>query len=363
MRADNGRPLRAAIVVALALLPCLAGCRQDPVGPDPTKNTGPPGNTRPPARVVVVNSSSETLSNLDPVSGEMTVVAAYAGTWANRISAVPDGSTFLVAASGDNEIQIVNVADLSLQRTIDTGPAASPWLAFAWEPTRAIVTNWAAGEVRLLDLATGVVGPGLPTSTAGPEGIAVRDGRAFVTCTGFLAEGSYGQGRVDVVDLAAGRMIASLDVGTNPQDAIVASDGRIHVLCTGNYGSGSQPVGGTVYRIDPAAAAVVDSLQIGGSPGRLVEGPPGEIWVAGFAGGVRRYATDTFTLLPAASDPGLTQPGFSALAWDSVAATMYVTHFDLDLLIAVDANSFTIERMWLVGDGPVDVIVSRPGVD
>jgi hypothetical protein len=189
----------------------------------------------------------------------------------------------------------------------------------------------------------------------------VCDGRAYVTCTNFLgAVGSYGEGRVDIVDLAAGSIVASLAVGTNPQDAIVAADGFVHVLCTGNYPTSAEPVEASIYRIDPRTTAIVDSLEIGGWPGRLVEGPPGEIWAAGWFGGVRRYASEPFAQLPAPSDPALAQAGYSAIAWDSATATMYVTHFDLDLLIAVDAASLAIRESWLVGDGPADVIVSRP---
>ncbi len=347
--------------LALGLIPLLAGCSEDPVGPEPPSSTGNPPGSPAPARIVVVNTNSETLSSLDPDTGQMTVVAAYAGTWANRISTVPGGSAFLLAASGDNEVQVVSASDLSLQKVIDTGSASNPWFALAWEWTRAIVTNWAAGSVRILDLATAAAGPALPTSAPGPEGIAVCDGRAYVTCTNFLgAVGSYGEGRVDVVDLGAGSVVASLAVGTNPQDVIVAADGFLHVLCTGNYPTSPEPVEASIYRIDPRATVVVDSLAIGGWPGRLAEGPPGEIWAVGWFGGVRRYASEPFAPLPAPSDPALAQPGYSALAWDSATATMYVTHFELDLLIAVDAASVAIRESWLVGDGPADVIVSRP---
>ena len=346
--------------IAVALLVLLAGC-EDAVGPGPTTSTENPTGAKAPARIVVVNTNSETLSNLDPSTGEMTVLAAYVGTWANRISVVPGGSSYLVAASGDNEVQIIDAWNLSLKRAIDAGPASNPWLALAWDWRWAVVTNWTAGNVRILDLAAGSAGPAVPTSAPGPEGIAVCDGRAYVACTNFLgAGGSYGEGRVDVVDLAAGSVVASLNVGMNPQDVIVATDGLVHVLCTGNYPTSADPVEASVYRIDPLASAVVDSLAIGGWPGRFAQGPPGEIWAVGWFGGVRRYSSEPLARLPAPPDPELTQPGFSAIAWDPATTTMYVTHFELDLLVAIDAVSLAVRDSWLVGDGPTDVIVSRP---
>ena len=47
------------------------------------------------------------------------------------------------------------------------------------------------------------------------------------------------------------------------QALALAQNGEVHVVCTGNYFSEF----GRVFVIDPVAVAVVDSLDIGGSPG------------------------------------------------------------------------------------------------
>jgi DNA-binding beta-propeller fold protein YncE len=50
----------------------------------------------------------------------------------------------------------------------------------------------------------------------------------------------------------------------------------------------------------------------------------------------------------------------SGIAVDAVTETIWVTSFDADLLLAINATSVSLRDAWLVGDGPVDVLVLRP---
>jgi DNA-binding beta-propeller fold protein YncE len=312
-----------------------------------------------PARVLVVNTLSETLSSLDPDRGTMTVQAAVVGTWTNRARVTPDGRTILITNSGDNGIEILNARDLSRRGEIDLGPGSSPWIAVPLSNHEAVVSNWLSNDVRLVRFGLGSAGPPIAT-TPGPEGIAVWGRIAYVACTNYAgSEGSYGRGALDVVDLDTGAPIRSVDVGTNPQDVILASDGRLHVLCTGDYATGGDERG-SIHVLDPGTWITESVIDLGGSPGRLEEDRAGTVWVIGFAGGVRRYRTGTFELLPDPSDPALRGPGFSGLAIDPSTGTVYVTDFDSDLLLAIDPEEMAVVDVWLVGDGPVDVVVLRP---
>jgi DNA-binding beta-propeller fold protein YncE len=309
----------------------------------------------------VVNTLSETLSALDLASGQLTVQAALLGTWANRIAALPsEGGELLVAASGQNAVELLRPSDLAHRVTIDLGPGANPWFALPLSASRGLVSDWLSGDVRPLDLTNGRAGPRVPT-TPGPEGMAVLGERAFVACTNYQGpEGTFGEGRVDVVDLRSWRVVDSFAVGRNPQDVLVDPLGRIHVLCTGTYGSGADPEEGSVYVLEPASGAILGVVPLGGSPGRFVRGEGSTIWVTGFRGGVRRYDAQSLAILPDPPDPTLAQGGFSALAWDAAEGTLYVTSFEADLLLAVDGASATVREAWVVGDGPVDVWVYRP---
>jgi DNA-binding beta-propeller fold protein YncE len=336
-----------------------AGCEEEePADPNlPLLPTGSAASI--PSRVLVVNTLSETLSSLDPDRRTMTVQAAVVGTWTNRARVTPDARTILIANSGDNGIEVLNARDLSRRGEIDLGPGSSPWIAVPVSDHEAVVSNWLSNDVRLLRFGLGSAGPPIATAP-GPEGVALRGRIAYVACTNFAgSEGSYGAGVLEVVDLEAGTRIRSIEVGTNPQDVIVTSDDRLHVLCTGDYGVGGSERG-RVHVLDPETGETEEVLDVGGSPGRLAEDGQGIVWVAGFDGGVRRYRSVSLEVLPDPPDPTLRAPGFSGVAIDAVTGTVYVTNFDTDRLLAVDPEEAITESEWLVGDGPVDVLVVRP---
>lgn len=345
----------AAALVALLFA---GGCSDDPAGPPP--DPVPPEDLPPsPPRVLVLNGLSETLSSLDPVTGTMTVQAAVLGAWPNRLTATPDGRELLVTASGDNEVEILAAHDLSRRGGVDAGRGSNPWQAVATSRADGLVTSWLSGDVRRLDLAAHTAGPPLAT-TRGPEGFVVHDGHAWIACTNYRENGTYGPGRLDVVDLAAWRVVASVAVGRNPQDVLVDGDGRVHVLCTGTYGNGPDDEAGSVHVVDPATYAVVGRVELGGSPGRFALDAADVVWVSGFAGGLRRYRSSDLAILPDPTDRALTSPGLTGITADPASSTIWLASFDADLLLEVDPAGVRVRNAWIVGDGPVDVLVLRP---
>lgn len=356
----DGAPARRLVRTALLAAALVAGgCAEtpEPLGPD--DSGAPAGNPGPaPARVLVVNTLSETLSALDLGTGAMTVRAADLGAAPNRVTALWDGSGVIVTASGDNRAEVRGAHDLAPRLLVDLGPGSNPWTVASFSAVSALATSWLSGDILRVDLVTGSTGPRLGT-TPGPEGVAVVGGRAFVACTNYQgATGTWGEGRVDVVDLSAWRVIASVAVGANPQEAAVDAAGRIHVLCTGTYGV--TPEQGSVHVIDPATLQVVGVVPLGGSPGRLCAGSGDVMWVVGYVGGLRRYDAATLQLLPDPTDPALTASDLSAVAWDEETDTAYVASFGQDRLMAVTGTTPVVTASWIVGDGPVDVLVLRP---
>jgi DNA-binding beta-propeller fold protein YncE len=334
----------------------LCGCSEE----EPAAPTLPdePGEIVP--RVLVLNSLSETISSLDLTSNELTVFAAPAGAWPNRLLSVPDLREIAVVASGDNEIESLSQETLTRLDAVDLGPGNNPWMATLWQDRVAIVTNWLSGQIVEVDLAERKTGRRLATSASGPEGVLVVDDRAYVACSHYdVPHGAFLEGRLDAIDLAAWQRDASIAVARNPQDVKLAPDGTIHVLCTGTYGNGAAPEAGKVSIVDPITLQTIHTVEIGGSPGRFAMASGGVAWVAGFEGGIRRYDAQARVLLPPPSDPDLASPGFSAIAWDSAGSTVYVASFEADLLIAVDEAAGSIRNAWIVGDGPIDILVLR----
>ncbi|HET9888588.1 MAG TPA: hypothetical protein VFR10_13860 [bacterium] len=334
----------------------LSACSEDePTAPDLPEN---PGEIIP--RVLVLNSLSETISSLDLSSEVLTGFAAPAGAWPNRLLAVPELREIAVIASGDNEVQLLSMDNLAQVIAVDVGAGNNPWMAALWNDSLAIVTNWLSGEIVEVDLAHRSAGRRLSTSASGPEGILVAGNRAYVACSHYDVPGtSFLEGRLDAIDLTNWQRDASIAVAHNPQDVKLAPDGTIHVLCTGTYGNGPAPESGKISVIDPGSLQSIATIDIGGSPGRLAMASGGIGWTAGFEGGIRRYDAPGRKVLPPPADPDLAAPGFSAIAWDSAGATIYVTSFETDLLVAIDEAAGSIRNAWIVGDGPVDILVLR----
>lgn len=332
------------------------GCGEVPTYPAPP--ISPQGDPRDvPARILVVNTLSETISSLDPATDVLHVQAALGGTWTNRITAMPDRRQLLVTNSGSNEVIVLDAIDLAVIRTIDLGPGRNPWTTVAVDGWHAIISNWLAGTVRLAVAATGTIGPPLAT-TPGPEGMATTNGLAWIACTNYRSDGDWDEGRVDLVDLAAWRVVGSIPVGRNPQEIIVGPDGNLHVLCTGTYGGGATPEAGSIHVLEPNSRTTVGVIDLGGSPGRLAANTNGEVWVVGFGGGLRRYDAASRTLLPEPTDPSLLVSGLSAIAFDEKGEFAYITWFDGDLLLRVDVDAVVVTDAWITGDGPVDVLVN-----
>lgn len=357
----TARVRRVAVGVRAALLAAAlvaaGGCLEErslPTRPDP-----PSGNATAPDRILVVNTLSETVSSLDPAGGAMTVQAATAGAWVNRITADASGRRLFLTNSGDNGVTVLEAVGLRETSSIDLGAGRNPWTAAPLPGDLVLVTNWLSGTIRRASYTGLLVGDPLVT-TPGPEGIAVRDGRAWIACTHYLGAAGFGTGRVDEVDLAAWRVVTSIPVGTNPQDLLFDEAGRLHVVCTG------APEGddGSVHVIDVPARSVTGVLPLGGAPGRIaLDEARGVMWTVGFSGGLRGYDAATLVPHPPPAEPELTGPGLSAVAYDAVRDALFVTHFDGDLLLEVDAADATLKDAWLVGDGPVDVLVHRPERD
>jgi len=338
------------------LLLLLAGCESDdvvPLAPGPAGNPGPV-----PARILVVNTLDWTLSSVDPDTGEMTRHAADAGAWANRVTRLIDTDGILVTSSGDNEIRILGARDLALRATIDVGPGSSPWTAVPMSSWEGLSTSWFSSRLTRLDLTSASAGATLETGP-GPEGVAVTDRRAYVACTNWLGDGSFGPGQLDVVDLSTGRVVTSVTVGRNPQDVLIDDAGRVHVLCTGTYGAGPNPEEGSVHVVDPVTLQVSMVVPLGSSPGRLSAGADDTVWVVGESGGLRRYDAVSGSVLADPVDAALLAPGLSAVDWDDATGTAWVTSFYDDTLLGVDGTTLAVIGSWQTGDGPVDVLVYR----
>ncbi len=273
-----------------------------------------------PRTLYTVNGSAETLSKMDLETETITQNVADTGQMPNQI--IAHNEKLYVLNSGSSSLQIIDPRTDHIQRTIALQPGANPYkMAFAGAD-KLYISNWVAHTISVVDLESGTITKTLPVHN-GPEGIVIADNQAFVCCSGYTGMGApYGQGYIDIIDIRNDSLTHSLPAPTNPQDGAVAPDGRVHIVCTGDYAD----ISGSVAVIDRFTGefwntpAVVDTVDIGGSPGDVEISPAGRGYLSAWGDGTNGflYSYDAFadTAIQDANDPILIGPNVGNLYFD-----------------------------------------------
>jgi YVTN family beta-propeller protein len=123
----------------------------------------------------------------------------------------------------------------------------------------AYVTSLNLDQVAKLDLQTKTVTTRINVGSK-PEGMKGESGRLFVANSGFGFDNT-----VSVIDMASDMVVATLQVGINPRIVLNGLDNFIYVVCTGSFSDTTIFSG--IYKIDPVANTVVDSIQVKKNPG------------------------------------------------------------------------------------------------
>ncbi|MDZ7317045.1 MAG: hypothetical protein ONB24_13070 [candidate division KSB1 bacterium] len=273
-----------------------------------------------PRSLYVINGSAETLSMLNLETGEVRRDVVKTGQIPNYIFSC--NNLLYVVNSGSSSLQIVDPRRNQVVKTILLKPNANPWAAAIVGRNKAYVSNWVDNSISIVDLEKGTLIGNLAVGK-GPEGILVVDDYAFVCVTGYAGWGMpFETGNLVMIDTRTDQIVHILETPTNPQDAALAPDGRIHVLCTGDYAA----LGGKIAVVDLYTGpnwnipAVVDTIDIGGSPGDLEITPQGKgyavAWGDGVNGFLYSYNALTGTVERGANSPIAIGPNVSRLLYD-----------------------------------------------
>lgn len=214
--------------------------------------------------LVVVNKDASTVSVISIESG--TALATLpTGTGPHEAAASGDGRWAVVTNYGAQQpgssLTVVDLTSLRVARTIDLGEYRRPHgIAFLPDNRTVAVSSETSGLVLLVDATTGQITGTRPTSGQISHMVVVaRDGRRAFTA-------NMRSGDISAIDLVSGEP-RTLPVSTQTEAIGVAPDaGQVWV------GSNDQ---GTVTVVNAAAWRVVDTLQVGGQPYRIVFSPDG----------------------------------------------------------------------------------------
>ncbi len=310
----------------------------------------------------VINSTGESLSKIDLETGVVTNDILPLGSdvdcYPNQI--VVRDTLAYVLNSGTDEIQIIDLNSENTVGWISFDPGSNPyWMAFRNEHYM-YVTLLNVDKLAKVDLTTSQV---VLTTEVGksPEGILIYNNMAFIALTAYeFSTWSWGQGKVVIYDtdndLLTGQEFLT---ATNPQFLDVDSRGIIHCVCTGNYWD----VFGVVYLIDPELNSLVETVEIGGTPGHIAIAPDDRAWIAagGWVSGgeVYAYNAQSLEIYHDAAEPLGVDSGAISVAAFQDSSVFVLTFADI---ISRHDDSGGLTAIYELGDGPSHLDFDyRPG--
>lgn len=310
-----------------------------------------------PRTLYVLNGLGRTVSKMALQTGVIDNDIATVGSVPNRI--VSHGEFVYVVNSVPPGITVIDGRSNAVVRNIPLTNGSNPWDLAVVGANKAYVSNLLANTIAVVDLATGDSLNSIAVGE-GPEGILVANNTAYVANTGNFPD--FSPSTVSVIDIRSDSVTKTLDVPMNPQDLAQGPDGRIYVVCTGNFAE----VGGKIAVIDPFGdvdftPVVVDTIDIGGSPGDIGVTTDGLAYLPDFGDGTNGflYAYNIFTgqVLHDNSNPLLVGNGAMHIFFDAVAGKLYVNNFSDDSVQELDPATAAVVNSFAFGDGAQDMTV------
>ncbi|MFQ5648805.1 MAG: FlgD immunoglobulin-like domain containing protein [bacterium] len=313
-----------------------------------------------PRKLYVLNGLAQTVSVMNLETEQIMNDVVKVGDIPGRIYA--RGERIYVVNSVPAGITVINGRTEQIEMEISLTDGSNPWALAFVGTTKAYVTNLVANTITVVDLATG---DSLETIEVGeaPEGILVVGNTAYVANTGGFPD--YTPSTLSVIDITTDVITKTLQVPMNPQDLALAPDGNIHVVCTGNF----VDVFGKVAVVDPFGdtdftALVVDTLEIGGSPGDIVVTADSVGYLPDFGdetgGFLYRYNAFTRTVERNATNPILVGKGAMNLLFDGRTGQLWVSNFAEDAVQLLDAADGGVVNTFDFGDGAQAMAILEP---
>ncbi len=217
--------------------------------------------------VVVLNNLSETYSYYLPETHDTVIDVDTTGSVPNDI--LIDGNYAFIVNSGFGGKPTVMKIDLlkdSVMAYVVLPDGSNPW-AVIKSQDNLFVSCSGNDRVYKLDLYTLRILDSVKVGKA-PEGMADKDGRIYVACTGYnFSDYTYNDGFVYVIEEGPSGLFVSDSIyaGLNTQDVVVVGD-TLYALATGDYSN----VQGKIYAYEIGdSLSFLDTIKVGNNPGYL----------------------------------------------------------------------------------------------
>jgi YVTN family beta-propeller protein len=325
-----------SLLVALLFITFFIGCEDDPEKEKAPKTA---------SALYVLNAGGQSISVVDILENQVYNNVATVGTWPNQL-VYKDGKLYCVN-TGSNNIMIFDVDDFAANpEIIDLGNGHNPQNMVFVDDDIAFVSCSLSESVLEVNVKTKTVLQEIDAGL-GCTGIALSEGKIYASNTAYDASTyGYGQGTVTVINAETGAVITTINVDMNPFGIATAPDGRVHVVCTGDYWQNF----GKVQIIDPTTNTIVQTIDVGGSPGNLVFSEADNLALLTVWGmGCITYSTETLQVVNGA-DATFLGKGGSGVAADK-DGNIFVSVWDDDQVIQLDQGGIVVNT-YDVGDSP-----------
>lgn len=187
------------------------------------------------------------------------------GDVANSLNRM-NGKVYVVV-NNSSKIEVVDPVTFEASMTIST--LTSPRYVMQLDADRFVATDWGTNAVHFYHFDD-PLSYNFVTVGAGPEQMALADGKLFVANSGgFGLDNS-----ISVIDPVTETLIQTITVADAPMQLQVDANGKLWVLCRGDYGDFNDltdDTPGELWRINPQTYAVELALpfNVGDHPARM----------------------------------------------------------------------------------------------
>jgi DNA-binding beta-propeller fold protein YncE len=181
--------------------------------------------------LLVVNKDDQTLSIVDPESGQQLATIPVGGVTGHEVAASPDGHTAWVPIYGNSGVgslgtdgRTVSVIDLKARKqiaSIDFGePSRRHCAVFNAKNAKLYVTSELSRSIKAIDPVARRIVDSIPTGQPESHMLAITNdaGRAYTA--------NVGPGTVSVIDLQRKTVLAVIPVSTTIQRIALSPDGK-----------------------------------------------------------------------------------------------------------------------------------------
>ena len=304
------------------------------------------------SELVVVNSISQTLSRVNLQDGSVDngfATLGQTGGSAPNIVAIKDHYAYVVITY-ENAVQKIDLETKQVRSYIFLEDSSSP-NEIIIHGNDAYVTGNETSKVYQIDLLTDEV---INTFEVGlsPQGMTIHENKLYVANTGFkFSDYSYEPGTITKINLLENSVEATISVSLNPCSMEVVND-KIHVVCSGDFMS----IFGKVSVYDPSIDQIVDTIDIGGSPGSIEYAMNGKVYLGNtWPAGVYQYDAESFVvdIIP---ENGIFDGGNTLMVHDNYLYTVDALDYQQNSIIRkYEINTQQLISSYEVGIGATDV--------